>query len=60
MHKNDQDMRRKYEVLANLLNEFGVYTSEDREALFMRDDSSFYLEETFANEGEPKSTWRVV
>ncbi len=53
------DDRRKYEDLARYLNEQGVYTSEDGEALFMTDDSLYYIEET-RPPGESKSVWRVV
>ena len=53
-------MREKYEELARLLNELGVYTSEDGDALFIDDDcSSYWVEETFNNEGPPKATWVV-
>lgn len=59
MTANHEELRRKYEVLAQLLNDLGVYTSADGEALFMRDESWFYVEETH-EPGEPKSVWRVV
>lgn len=54
----DED-RRNYEELARFLNEHGVYTSEDGEALFMHDGSSFYVEEIH-EPGELRSVWRVV
>lgn len=57
--RGNADDRRKYEELAQYLNEHGVYTSEDGEALFMADASSFYVEET-RPQGEPKSVWKVV
>lgn len=59
MTANREELRRKYEELAQYLNDRGVYTSEDGEALFMRDESWFYVEEVH-EPGEPKSTWRVV
>ena len=59
MSVDREELRRKYEALEKYLNDHDVYTSEDGEALFMDDDSSFYLEEVH-EPGEPKSVWRLV
>jgi hypothetical protein len=59
--RGSADDRRKYEEVAQFLNERGVYTSEDGEALFLKGDaSSYYLEEVGNNEGPPNPTWKVV
>lgn len=59
MTANREELRHKYEALAKYLNDHDVYTSEDGEALFMRDESWFYVEETH-EPGESKPVWRVV
>lgn len=59
MTANREELRRKYEALAQYLNDHGVFTSEDGEALFMPDATSLYVEETHP-QGELKSVWRVV